>query len=199
MFRPDHNPLDRPTHPISAVTDAPNSLFWVSAPKARRQWVEWWVFFSKTRATRPDRGYIQIWRNQAQIWGDPTSSQPYLVRFNQIQPFPTDFSDFGEDFGDFDADLVCFYIFRQWFCRFRWWFCSSGNDSKPTEHTWSHPNPKLTRSIEADGRFRVTLLSTQRWRVGFKLGQKPTQPNPWTLLNIIAWLMLYYKVKRGLI
>ena len=62
-----------------------------------------------------------------------------------------------------------------------------------------HPNPKPTQSIEADGRFRVTLLSTQRWRVGFKLGQKPTQPNPWTLLNIIAWLMLYYKVKRGLI
>ena len=178
MFRPDHNPLDRPTHPISAGTDAPNSLFWVSAPKARRQRVEWWVFFSKTRATRPDRGYIQIWRNQAQIWGDPTISQPYLVRFSQIQPFPTDFSDFGADFGDFDADLVCFYIFRQWFCRFRWWFCSSGNDSKPTEHTWSPPKPKTDsidwsrRSVSSHSSFHPTLAG--RVQVGSKTD--PTQP-----------------------
>ena len=41
------------------------------------------------------------------------SSQPYLVRFSQIWPFPSDFNYFGADFGDFDADLVSFYIFRR--------------------------------------------------------------------------------------
>ena len=41
------------------------------------------------------------------------SSQPYLIRFNQIRPFPANFNDFGADFGDFDADLVSFYIFQR--------------------------------------------------------------------------------------
>ena len=48
----------------------------------------------------------------AQIKGDPMSSQPYLVRFSQIRPFLTDFSNFGATYGDFDAELVSFNIFR---------------------------------------------------------------------------------------
>ena len=48
----------------------------------------------------------------AQIKGDPMSSQPYLVRFSQIRPFLTDFSNFGAAYGDFDVELVSFNIFR---------------------------------------------------------------------------------------
>ena len=109
-------------HPISTQTDVIVGRFWVSAPKARHWLVEWRVLFSKTQATLPNGGYIQIRQNRAQIWGDPTSSQPYLVRFSQIRPFPADFSYFEKRLGDFDADLVSFYIFRRWFCRFRGFF-----------------------------------------------------------------------------
>ena len=158
-------------------------------PKARRRWVEWQVFFSKTRATRPDEGYIQIRPNHAQIRGDLASSQPYLVRFSQIRPFPSYFSDFGADFGDFDVDLVSFYIFQRWFAD------SSDDFTAPAmilQLQWRpdlhsnrpdpHPNKKPSRPIDAGGRFRVTLLSTRRQRVGFRLGRKSTRPNPWTPL-----------------
>ena len=107
------NPPD--LHSSSARTDAPIGLFRVSAPKVRRGGSS--GGFSSLN-TQPDEGYIQIQRNHAQIRGDPASSQPFLVRFSQIRPFPADFSDFGADFGNFDADLVSFYIFRRWFADF---------------------------------------------------------------------------------
>ena len=134
------NPPD--IHLSSARTDTPVGQFRVSAPKTRHQWVEWRVFFFKTRATRPDEGYIQIWQNHAQIRGDLASSQSYLVRFSQIRPFPSYCSDFGADFSDFDVDLVSFYIFRRW-------FADSGDDvaapattPSPPEQTRSPPKPK---------------------------------------------------------
>ena len=160
-------------HPSSTWTDALIRRFWVSVPKAWCRRFEWRVFFSKTRATRPDKGYIQIRRNHAQIRGDPASSQPYLVRFSQIRPLPVDFSDFGANFDDFDANPVRFYIFR-------WWFADSGDDFAAQWQPDLHQNPKPTRPIDVDGQFQVALLSTHRWQVRFGLGQKLTRPNLWT-------------------
>ena len=179
-------------HPSSARTDAPVGQFRVSMPNAQCQWVEWRVFFSKTWATRPDGGYIKIRRNQAQIRGDLASSQPYLVRFSQILPFPSYFNDFGADFSDFGTDLMSFNIFWRW-------FADSGDDfatpamilqlqRRPDLHLNRpdpHPNPKPTWLINAGGWFRVTLLSTRRQRVGFGLGWKSTWPDPLTPLMVI--------------
>ena len=140
------NPPD--IHLSSARTDTPVGQFRVSAPKTRHQWVEWRVFFFKTRATRPDEGYIQIWQNHAQIRGDLASSQSYLVRFSQIRPFPSYCSDFGADFSDFDIDLVSFYIFRRW-------FADSGDDVAAPATTQSPLEPK-TNPI--DWRWRLVLV-----------------------------------------
>ena len=177
------NPPD--LHPSSARTDAPVVQFRVSAPKAQCRRVEWRVFFSKTQATQPDEGYIQIRRNHTQIRGDLASSQPYLVRFSQIRPFLSYFNDFGADFNDFDADLVSFYIFWRWFADSSDDFAASamilqlhGRPNLHPNRPDPHPNPKPTRSIDANGRFRITLLSTKLWRIGFELGQKLTRPDP---------------------
>ena len=177
------NPLN--LHLILARTDATNDLFQVFASKAWRWRVEWRVLFSKTWAIWPDAGYIQIWRNRAQIRGDPASSQPYLVRFSQIQPFPADFSYFEKRFGDFDADLVSFYIFWGWFCRF-WrifFFLQMSVTFKAPLTTWNQSTNPIstqaqTRSIDAGGQFRVTLLSTQRLAGRVRAGLKtdPAQP-----------------------
>ena len=120
----------------------------------------------------------------AQIRGDTASSQPYLVRFSQIQPFLADFSSFGADFGDFNADLVSFYIFWWWFYRFRQWFCNSDDDLKPTKQTWSPLEPKTDstnwrwRSVLGHSSFHSTLAG----RVWAR--SKIDPPNPWTPLII---------------
>ena len=198
----------RPTNPpdlylISTWTDAPVGQFRVSMPKAQCQWVEWQVFFSKTWATRPDRGYIQIRRNQAQIRGDPASSQPYLMRFSQIQRFPADFSNFGADFGKFNADLVSFYIFRRWFGRSRRCFfffflqismtfiAPATNQNRPNKPDLQS-NPKPTWPIDTNDRFQVTLFSTWRRQVGFELGRKSTWLDQWiVLVQSMIFLLMY--------
>ena len=173
-------------------------------PNAQCQWVEWRVFFSKTWATRPDRGYIKIRRNQAQIRGDPASSQPYLARFSQIQPFPADFSSFGADFGKFNADLVSFYIFRRWFGRFQRFFffltnvgdfCSSSDEPKPTKQTRSPIELKTNltnwrrRSVSGHSSFHPTPAG--RVWAGSKIDLTRPMDSPSSIhdISIDVWVL----------
>ena len=163
-------------------------------------------FLLQNRATRLDWCNIQIQQlrqDQAQIRGDPTRPWPYLVRFEEIQAYFGEISTiFGEIWWDsrrskpisvraqpylvrsskIQGDPSLFWRFSE---QMYWVFEDSGDIcrirqlSKPTEH---YPNPKLTRPIDVGGRFRVPPPSTQRWRVGSRLGQKPTRPDSWTAL-----------------
>ena len=65
------------------------------APKTRRRWVEWWVFFPKTRATRLDECYIQIRPTPGRSSSNPRRSSgisTIFMRFSQIRPNPSRFS-----------------------------------------------------------------------------------------------------------
>ena len=129
-----------------------------------------------------------------QIWGDPASSQPYLVRFSQIRPFPADFNDFCADLGDFDADLLSFYIFRWWFYRFRQWFCNSDDDLKPTKQTWSPLEPKTDstnwrwRSVLGHSSFHSTLAGRVWARSKIDPAQPVDTPNHRFQTTLISWI-----------
>ena len=114
------NPTRNPTNPLepepkTAQTDHSDGRWRVSAPKTWHRWVEWRVFFSKTRATRPDRHYIQI----RQYSG---TSKRDLVRFDDIRGDPSKISTiFGEIRWDLRRSRLISTIFGAnllGFCRF---------------------------------------------------------------------------------
>ena len=129
-----------------------------------------------------------------QIWGDPASSQPYLVRFSQIRPFPADFNDFCADLGDFDADLLSFYIFQRWFCKFWRWFCNSDDDPKLIEHTRSSPKPKTDstdwrrRSVSGHSSFHPTPAGRVRARSKIDRARLVNTPNHRFQMTLISWI-----------
>ena len=89
MSNPTRNPTNpsNPPEPEPATvrTDHSDDRWRVSDPKTRRRRVEWRVFFSKTRATRPDRRYIQIRQYPATSKRDLVRSGDIQVRFGEIR------------------------------------------------------------------------------------------------------------------
>ena len=144
VSNPTRNPTNPPElEPKTAQTDHSDGWWWVSAPKTWRRWVKWWVFFSKTRATRPNRHYIQIQQysgrskrdlvRSGDIRGDPSEILTMfgeirwdLRRFGLISTiFGVDllsFVDSSEFFEDFGDDLVYFCLDLVSFAKIRWRF-----------------------------------------------------------------------------
>ena len=78
--RLEHHPNPKPIQPSDT-----DGRFRVLPSSTRRRRVEWRVFFSKTRATRPDRRYIQIRQYPATSKRDLVRSGDIQVRFGEIR------------------------------------------------------------------------------------------------------------------
>ena len=180
MSNPTRNPTNPSNppepEPATARTDHSDGRWRVSAPKTRRRRVKWRVFFSKSRATRPDRRYIQIWQyarrskrdlvRSGEIRGDPGWFRRFLV---QIYWVFADSGDFFEDSGNV--------------CRIRRLSQPTEPTRTPPEH---HPNPKPTRPSDAGGRFRVPPPPTRRMAGRVRIGSKIDPPDPWTALVVAS-------------
>ena len=83
--RPTPTKSTKPPNPhrILARTDAPANRLRVSKTQRRR--VEWRVFFSKTRVTRPDQCYIQIQPTLARSSLDSRRSGKISTVFGKIK------------------------------------------------------------------------------------------------------------------
>ena len=162
-------------HPILAFT-----------PKTQRVRVEWQVFFSKTRATRPDRCYIQIWPTLGRSSSNLRRSNEISTIFGEIQPNSAKsqqiFSNFGVYFGNFNANLVSFCRFQPFFLQILVTFATSSNVLHRLNRPKHHLNSKPTQPIDVDDQFQVLLPSTRRWRVKFGLGLKSIQTDLWIAL-----------------
>ena len=105
--------------PETARTGHSDDRWRVSAPKTWRRWVKWRVFFSKTRATRPNRHYIQIRQYSRRSKRD-------LVRSGNIRGDPSEIlTIFGEIRWDLRRSgliLMIFGVDLLSFCRFQWIF-----------------------------------------------------------------------------
>ena len=120
VSNPTRNPTNPPElEPKTAQTDHSDGWWWVSAPKTWRRWVKWWVFFSKTRATPPNRHYIQIQQYSGRSKRD-------LVRSGDIRGDPSEIlTMFGEirwDLRRFGLISTIFGVDLLSFCRFQWIF-----------------------------------------------------------------------------
>ena len=206
------NPTRNPTNPsnppepkpVTARTDHSDGRWRVSAPKTRRRRVEWRVFFSKTRATRPDRRYIQIWQYARRSKQDLVRSGNIQVRFGEIRRHlrrskrnlvrsddirgdPSEISTiFGEIRRDsrrsglisaiFGADLLGFCRFRRIFWRFRRRLQDPATLSTDrTDPNTTRTQNRLDRVTPAVG-FGSLRLPPDARRVGSGLGPKPTRP-----------------------
>ena len=107
------NPTRNPTNPsnppepkpTTAQTDHSDGRWRVSASKTWRRQVEWRVFFSETRATRPDRRYTNL-----TIFGE------IQARFGEIRQ---DSRRSRLILAIFGADLLGFCRFQRIYWRFR--------------------------------------------------------------------------------
>ena len=163
--------------------------------------VEWRVFFSKTRATRPDRCYIQIWQYAGRSNRDLVRSGDIQARFGEIRRHSrrskrdldhiwwdsTRFEEIQADFDDFWCRSNGFLQISANFLKISAMFAGSGDSLNRPNWPEHHPNPKPTRPSDAGGRFQVPSPSTRRRRVGSRLGPKPTRPDPWTALHIYTF------------